>query len=72
MLVGISSFSALTALFFALEEGRIVVVTPITSAQPLFVLLFSRFLPQGMETLTPLMVLGAAFIVAGGALISLV
>ena len=72
ILVGIASFSALTSLFFALEEGRIVVVTPITSAQPLFVLLFSRFLPQGMEPLTPLMVLGAAFIVAGGALISLV
>ena len=71
VLVGIASFSALTSLFFALEEGRIVVVTPITSAQPLFVLLFSRFLPQGMEPLTPLMVLGAAFIVAGGALISL-
>ena len=44
VLVGVASFSALTALFFALEEGRIVVVSPITSAQPLFVLLFSRFL----------------------------
>ncbi len=71
VLVGVASFSALTALFFALERGRVVVVSPIVSAQPLFVLLFSGLFLRGLETLTAPMVLGAAFIVAGGALIGL-
>ncbi|MFC1492147.1 DMT family transporter [Nitrospinota bacterium] len=70
-LVGFSSFLGLTALFFALEQGNVVVVTPIVSGQPLFVMLFSRFLPQGMERLTPLMVLGGVFIALGGGMIGL-
>ncbi len=69
--VGVSSIFAQLFLFLALDRGEVVVVTPIVSAQPLFVMLLSFFLLRGVEKVTPAMVLGGAFITLGGALISL-
>ncbi|MBI2177962.1 MAG: DMT family transporter [Candidatus Tectomicrobia bacterium] len=71
VLVGLASFGALITLFAALRHGEVVVVTPIVSTQPLFVLLFAPLLLRGMETVTRLMVLGALLIVLGGALIGM-
>jgi len=68
-LTGLAGFGALTSLFFALRAGEVVVVTPIVSAQPFFVLLFSLLLPKGMEMVTAFMALGCLLIVVGGVLI---
>ncbi len=68
--VGISSIFAQLFVFLALDKGSVVVVTPIVSAQPLFVMLLSFFFLRGVEKITPAMVLGGAFITLGGALIS--
>jgi uncharacterized membrane protein len=58
-------------LFLALDRGSVVVVTPIVSALPMFVMLFSFFLLREKEKITPFMVLGGVLITVGGALISL-
>ena len=63
--------AGLASLFSALELGNVVVITPLVSAQPLFVMLFSRFLPEGMERITPHMIAGGILIVLGGALVGL-
>ncbi|MDP7168365.1 MAG: DMT family transporter [Nitrospinota bacterium] len=69
VLVGFFGFLALTSLFLALERGNVVVVTPIVSSQPLFVMLLSRLFLEEMERITPLMILGGVFIALGGGLI---
>ena len=71
ILVGLAGVFGLASLFSALELGNVVVITPLVSAQPLFVMLFSRFLPEGMERITPLMIAGGILIVLGGALVGL-
>ncbi len=71
VLLGVANFLALTGLFFALEKGDVVVVTPIISAQPLFVLLLSAMFLRGKEQITPMMIAGAVLIVLGGALIGI-
>ena len=71
ILVGLAGVFGLVSLFSALELGDVVVITPLVSAQPLFVMLFSWFLPEGMERITPRMIAGGALIVLGGALVGL-
>ncbi len=69
--VGVSTIFAQLSLFLALDRGSVVVVTPIVSALPMFVMLFSFFLLREKEKITPFMVLGGVLITVGGALISL-
>lgn len=71
VLLGVANFLALTGLFFALEKGNVVVVTPIISAQPLFVLLLSAVFLRNVEQITWMMIAGAVLIVLGGAFIGI-
>ncbi|MFW6376940.1 MAG: EamA family transporter [archaeon] len=60
---------ALLALFAALRLGRVVVVDPLAATAPLFTALFAAFLLRDLERVTTRVVLGAALIVIGVALI---
>jgi uncharacterized membrane protein len=54
----------------ALGHGAVSVVTPLTAAAPLFVLLFAPFFLRGVEVLTARVVVGTVLIVAGVCLIT--
>jgi uncharacterized membrane protein len=54
----------------ALGHGAVSVVTPLTAAAPLFVLLFAPFFLKGVEVLTTRVVVGTVLIVAGVCLIT--
>src|SRR5205085_6397433 len=54
----------------ALSLGAVSVVTPLTAAAPIFVLLLSPFLLRGVEVLTTRVVVGTVLIVVGVYLIT--
>jgi uncharacterized membrane protein len=54
----------------ALSYGAVSVVTPLTAAAPIFVLLFTPFFLKGVEILTTRVVVGTVLIVAGVTLIT--
>jgi drug/metabolite transporter (DMT)-like permease len=60
---------ALLSLFAALAVGRVVVVDPLTAIAPLFTTVFAAVFLRDLERVTRRVVIGAALIVAGVALI---
>lgn len=64
---------ALLSLFaaLALPAGRVVIVDPLAATAPLFTAVFAYFLLDDLERVTPTVVLGAALVVVGGALVTI-
>ena len=58
------------ALFEAFYRGTVSVVTPIVATEALFGVVFSAILLHRTERVGPRLVLGAALVVTGGALIA--
>ena len=58
------------ALFEAFYRGTVSVVAPIVATESLFGVLFSALLLRRTERVGPRLVLGAALVVTGGALIA--
>ncbi|WP_096389048.1 DMT family transporter [Halopenitus persicus] len=69
---GLSSSAGLIAYFAALSVAPVVIVIPIVQVSPLVVLVISAaFLPRRVERVTLRLVLAAAVVVVGAALVSL-
>jgi transporter family protein len=56
--------------FIALSKGKAVIVAPLTSISPLFVLLLSRIFLKKQEIITKSVILGTVFIVIGAAILT--
>lgn len=67
---GLLTAVALLSLFAALARGRVAVVDPLAGTAPLFTTLFAALLLGDLERVTKGVVLGAALIVVGAALIT--
>ena len=61
---------ALLSLFAALARGRVAVVDPLAATAPLFTVLFAAVLLRDLERVTRGVVVGAALVVLGAALIT--
>jgi drug/metabolite transporter (DMT)-like permease len=61
----------LLLVLYALTYGPVVVVTPLTATLPLWVVLGSKLFLRDLEKITPRIVAGAMFVVAGTIAISL-
>jgi uncharacterized membrane protein len=62
---GVTENASVLLLLVALSFGAVSVVTPLTAASPLFVLLLTPFFLKGVEVLTARVVTGAVLIVIG-------
>ena len=65
LLSGLSTAVAGAAQFFAVQHGDVVVVAPIIATFPLWTLLLSHVFITRLEQITPRLVVGALFAVAG-------
>lgn len=70
-LSGISAMMGQTSLFYALNAGKVVVVSPLSSITPLFVIILARLFLKRMERVTWKILLGTVLIVAATCLIAL-
>lgn len=67
---GVAENAGVFLLILGLSLGAVSVVTPLTAASPLFVLLFTPFFLKGVEVLTTRVVIGTVLIVLGVYLIT--
>lgn len=67
---GFFSSTGVASVFSAVERADVVVVSPISSTYPLFTLVFAAVLLADLERLNPRIILGAALVVIGVAIIS--
>lgn len=72
ILAGFFAAAAFTLMFMAIASGKVSVVFPLLSTQPLFALILSFVLLRQYERITRSVVLGTAAIVTGAALLSIV
>ena len=70
-LAGFSSVAAMLCFFSALNLGQVVVVVPLSSCGPLFVLLLVRLFLKKVERVTWKIVLGAVLIIGGAVVLAL-
>ncbi len=70
ILAGFFSSAGVASIFSAVERADVVIVSPVSSTYPLFTLLFAAVLLGDLERVNPRMVLGAALVVIGVAIIS--
>lgn len=70
-LAGLSMFFAQLCVFFALDLGQVVVVSPLSSLSPFFVLLLVTVFLRGLEKVTWRIVLGVILTVGGTAVLTL-
>ena len=68
---GVFSAMGVLLMFFALERGEVVVISPVLATNPLFTLFFAAILLRGVERITPRIVAGALLVVAGVAVLSI-
>lgn len=68
---GVCSALGLIALFTALEEGRVAVVDPLSSAAPLVALVFAAVFLRDVERVTRGVIAGAVLVIAGVTLITI-
>jgi len=61
----------MVSIYFALDLGKVTVVTPISSTGPLFALTLSALFLRDVEQVTVQVVLGACLIIAGVLLITM-
>ncbi|TET44715.1 MAG: DMT family transporter [Dehalococcoidia bacterium] len=71
-LAGLSSVIGQLCLFYALNLGRVVIVSPLSSISPFFVLLLVGIFLKKIERITLKIVLGTVLIVGGAAALTLV
>jgi drug/metabolite transporter, DME family len=67
---GVTVSLAMTCIYYALDLGKVSVVTPISSTGPLFSLILTAIFLRGVERVTLRIVVSAALIVGGVMLIS--
>jgi uncharacterized membrane protein len=67
---GVAENAGVFLTIVALTFGAVSVVTPLTAASPIFVLLFTPLFLKGVEVLTPRVVVGTVLIVSGVYLIT--
>jgi drug/metabolite transporter (DMT)-like permease len=70
-LAGLSIFISQLTMFYALDLGQVVIVSPLISLSPLFVLVLVGIFLRKLERLTWKIVMGAALIVGGAAMLTL-
>ncbi len=70
-LAGLSALISQLALFYALDLGQVVIVSPLVSLSPLFVLVLVGIFLRKLERLTWKIVVGAVLIVGGAAMLML-
>jgi DME family drug/metabolite transporter len=70
-LAGLSMFMAQVCVFSALDLGQVIVVSPLSSLSPFFVLLLVRAFLRGLEKVTWRIVLGVILTVGGTAVLTL-
>jgi uncharacterized membrane protein len=68
---GLSMFLAQVCVFFALDLGQVIVVSPLSSLSPFFVLLLVRIFLRELEKVTWRIVLGVVLTVGGTAVLTL-
>ena len=68
-MAGLSSGGAVTAIYFALKNGEVVVVSPVVSVSPLVTLVLAHFFLRSLERITWRLVFGTILIVSGVILI---
>jgi DME family drug/metabolite transporter len=66
---GLANTAATLSVFYALSLGEVVVVEPLVSSNPVISLVLSALFLKDLETITPRVVLGALFTVAGTILV---
>ncbi len=71
-LAGLSATIGQLFLFYALNLGQVVIVAPLTSLGPLFVLLLIRIFLKELERVTWKIVSGALLIIGGAAVLTLI
>ncbi|MFB6082591.1 MAG: EamA family transporter [Halanaeroarchaeum sp.] len=67
---GVITALALLSLFAALQRGRVAIVDPLAATAPLFTTVFAAVLLRDLERVTARVVLGAALVVVGVAVIT--
>lgn len=67
---GIISAGALFTLFEALNRGRVVIVDPLSSPQPIFAILFTAIFLREVEKITSRIIIGGTLVVVGVVLIT--
>ena len=70
-LAGVFAGSGIISSFFALSNAPVVIVTPLQSTIPLFVLILSHLFLGSMEKITPRIVFGTILVVGGIALVAI-
>ena len=68
-LSGLASAVAVISLYFALERADVVIVVPISSANPLVTLLIARLFLERLEEVTRWVLVGTVLVVMGVALV---
>ena len=68
---GVFSATGVLLMFFALDRGEVVVISPVLATNPLFTLFFAAMLLRGVERITPRILLGALLVVVGVAVLSI-
>jgi drug/metabolite transporter (DMT)-like permease len=69
---GIFNTAAMLSVFFALSHGKVVIVEPLVSSNPVTTLLLTAIFLRDVESLTPRVLMGTALTVAGTILVVLV
>ena len=70
-LSGIMSLLGQLSLFYALMIGTVIIVSPLSTISPLFVIVIAALFLRKLEKVTPKIVVGAVLIVAATALLSI-
>ena len=68
---GIFSAVGIVAMLLAVEHAEVVIVSPVSSTNPLFTLLFAAILLRDLERLTARILIGSTLVFAGVVLISI-
>lgn len=69
LLAGLFSSIGVLATYFAFSYAPVVVVSPITSLNPLFAIFLSMIFLRRLEKITPRVIMGTALVVAGVVLV---
>ena len=69
---GIFNTAAMLSVFFALSHGKVVIVEPLVSSNPVTTLLLTSIFLRDVESLTLRVIIGAALTVTGTILVVLV
>ncbi|MEO6165410.1 MAG: EamA family transporter, partial [Candidatus Binatia bacterium] len=69
---GLFNTSAMLSVFFALSHGKVVIVEPLVSSNPVTTLLLTSIFLRDVESLTLRVLLGATLTVTGTILVVLV